>query len=333
MQKKCFFCGSKDLIKDGFENGHQRVICKACGKRYIDNKRLDDNKLYKEYTEGKQTIVQLADKYGLSTRTISRHLEKHKAETYQPRYDRKVIVLMDATYTSKRSGIMVFKDSISKDLLWYKFLDKHETLQDYKEGIEYVRRHYNIIGGVCDGLKGLIQAFPEYPIQYCQFHQVKTVRSYLTLHPESKAGEELLQLSYNLTKTDKESFMADFEGWYERHKYFINERSEPDKNGKTHYTHKRLRSAWLSLKRNMPYLWVWYDNMDLGIPNTNNGIESVFTTLKTQLRLHNGMSKEHKKSFIRSFLKISLPPFLSTSPNSKNNSRFFCPYRTNRHLW
>lgn len=166
---------------------------------------------------------------------------------------------MDAVYTSKRFGVLVFKDSISKAVLWYKFLTKHETLKDYQEGINYIRQHYNIIGCVCDGLRGLIQSFPEYPIQYCQFHQVKTIRYYLTLHPESEACIDLLRLSYNLTKTDKESFIADFERWYAKHESFINERSEPDKNGKTHYVHKRLRSAWLSLKRNMPYLWIWYD--------------------------------------------------------------------------
>jgi len=40
----------------------------------------------------------------------------------------------------------------SKDILWIKFLTKHETLDDYREGIEYIERHYHIIGGVCDGL-------------------------------------------------------------------------------------------------------------------------------------------------------------------------------------
>ncbi len=60
----------------------------------------------------------------------------------------------------------------------------------------------------------------------------------------------------------------------------------------------------------MPYLWVWCDNKELGIPDTNNGIESVFTSMKTHLRLHNGMNIEHKKTFIRSFLKMSLPPEL-----------------------
>jgi hypothetical protein len=32
------------------------------------------------------------------------------------------------------------------------------------------------------------------------------------------------------------------------------------------YTHKRLLSAYRSLKNNLQYLFTWYDNFDLKIP-------------------------------------------------------------------
>ncbi|MCQ2330300.1 MAG: hypothetical protein MJZ93_07085 [Paludibacteraceae bacterium] len=38
--------------------------------------------------------------------------------------------------------------------------------------------------------------------------------------------------------------------------------------------------------------------------------------MKTHLRLHNGMNIEHKKTFIRSFLKMSLPPELEGYPSN-----------------
>ena len=184
------------------------------------------------------------------------------------------------------------------------FLYKKETLNDYFEGIQFVEEHYIIIGGVCDGLKGLIQSLKQYPIQFCQFHQVKLIRFYLTQNPESDAAKELLALSYNMKDCDKESFIGAFNDWYIKHENFINERSSPNEKGKTHYLHKKLRSAYLSLKRNMPYLWVWYDNIELNIPPTNNGIEGLFTDLKTHMRLHNGMTQEHQKVFINQFFII-----------------------------
>ena len=117
MHKKCFFCGSKDLVKDGFINGHQRLLCKSCGKRFIDRKRLDINKLYCEYLEGKQTISQLADKYRLSTRTIGRYLAKYEVSNGQEEATQDVVLLMDATYWTQWKGVLVFKDAITSKIV------------------------------------------------------------------------------------------------------------------------------------------------------------------------------------------------------------------------
>lgn len=48
----------------------------------------------------------------------------------------------------------------------------------------------------------------------------------------------------------------------------------------------------------MPYLWTWYDYIEFGIPNTNNALEGKFMDLKTKLRNHNGLPREHNKVFI-----------------------------------
>jgi hypothetical protein len=106
-----------------------------------------------------------------------------------------------------------------------------------------------------------------------------------------------------MTHTDKESFIGLFLSWESKWSDFLKERSYEKKTGKTYYTHKKLRSAYLSLKRNMKYLWTFYDKAELGIPNTNNALEGVFTDLKTKLRNHNGLSKEHRKVFIDEYFK------------------------------
>ncbi|GBU08716.1 hypothetical protein AwDysgo_20470 [Bacteroidales bacterium] len=98
--------------------------------------------------------------------------------------------------------------------------------------------------------------------------------------------------------TDKENFVGAFERWLEHWDVFLKERAKDPTTGKSRYVYRKLRSAYLSLERNMPFLWTWYDNIELGIPNTNNGLEGLFTDLKTKLRNHNGLSKEHRKSFI-----------------------------------
>ncbi len=151
----------------------------------------------------------------------------------------------------------------------------------------------------------MFSLFSSYPIQMCQFHQISIVRRYLTKQPELKASEELLSVVKMITKTDKESFMSMFLEWENKWANFLKERSIEKKTGKNRYTHGRLRSAYLSLKRNMKYLWTFYDLGKLGIPNTNNALEGMFTDLKSKLRNHNGLSKEHRKIFIDEYFKNS----------------------------
>lgn len=101
-------------------------------------------------------------------------------------------------------------------------------------------------------------------------------------------------------------FYRGLEEWYTKWEGFLKERTITE-DDKSHYTHKTLRSAFLSLKRNMPWLWTFYDHPELDIPNTNNGIESLNADLKTKLNLHKGISTERRKVFIQDFIKSHSP--------------------------
>ena len=122
-------------------------------------------------------------------------------------------------------------------------------------------------------------------------------------YPELPASIELLSIIRSLTTTDKEHFIADFQAWCEKWCHFLKERTCDSRTGKSRYTHKPLRSAYLSIRRNMPYLWTFYDHIQLGIPNTNNALEGMFANLKTKLRNHAGLSKQHRQKFIDEYFK------------------------------
>ena len=64
-----------------------------------------------------------------------------------------------------------------------------------------------------------------------------------------------------------------------------------------------LRSAYLSLKRNLPYLFVFQDYKELNMPNTTNALDGQFADLKNKLRNHNVLSKALKIRFIDEFFK------------------------------
>ena len=209
---------------------------------------------------------------------------------------------MDTTYFGRKFGVMVFKDSLTGQILFKQYV-KQETNKLYLYGIEEItRRGIKIQAIICDGRKGLFQLFDSIPIQMCNFHQVAIVRRYLTKKPKIQASKELWEHVLLLTKTDKESFEGGLTDWYNKWDIFLNER-KVDPNGKSRYVHKRLRSAYRSLKTNMPWLFTWYNNMTLKIPNTTNAIDGHFSDLKNKLRSHNGLSIERKKKFIDEFFK------------------------------
>lgn len=260
------------------------------------------------YQTGRYSARDIADRLGISERTVFRYLANSTiSEDFSDKEARKVVVLMDTTYWGRNFGVVILKDNISGTVLWYKFIGHKERIDDYAEGIEYLESNgFSIIGLVSDGLKGLRNRFSQYKFQHCQFHQIQTVKMKLTNKPKTEAAIELLKIVKGLCNTDKESFIGSFNFWEAKWSDFLKEKSTNDK-GKSAYKHQRLRSAWLSVKHNMEWLWTFYDNPELGLPNTNNAMEGLNSSIKEKLRRHKGISVERRKDLIIDLLKAHNP--------------------------
>jgi len=214
----------------------------------------------------------------------------------------KVIILMDTTYFGRGSGLMLWRDARRQKNLYRTYV-KYETVAAYKAGIEHLKeRGCEILAIVCDGRRGLLGGFPGIPTQMCQFHQVQIVTRYITSRPKLEAGKDLKQVVSNLVKTDRASFTGWLEQWHKTWCDFLKERSINPVTGKSGFTHRRLRSAYLSLKRNLPYLFTFEDHIDLEIPNTTNGLEGTFSGLKKKLGAHNGLKQHRKQKMIDTLL-------------------------------
>ncbi len=263
--------------------------CAHCGKQFLGGNRLHNDDLWEEYMLRKQTYAQLAKKYNCCIKTIQRRIDAVKVNNNR-KEPRKIVVLMDTTYWGRGFGVMLFKDGLTKENL-LKYYVKNERNALYVQGINELKSmRFQIMGIVCDGRKGLIQSFKNTPVQMCQFHQSAIIRKYLTKKPKLKAAQELMEVVDLMKKTDKESFEGALELWFDKWKEFLNERTINPITSKSFYTHKRLRSAYRSLKNN--------------IPNTTNAIDGHFADLKNKLRMHNGLNKERKMKFIDGFLKV-----------------------------
>lgn len=289
------------MVRNGHKRGKQLYKCKDCERQFVGGKRLNPAIIEQSYTDGKQTLRQLSEQYGVCVKTIwnilgrahhKRRISKHKD----------VVILIDTTYWGRRFGLVIIKDAIRNKVLWHKFIGRHERIADYMEGIDWLRSHsFKIWGVVCDGMKGLFEALKPYPVQMCQFHMIATVRRYLTGKPDLPASKELLALAKTLTGKDSETFANELEVWHMRWREVLKERSTY-KSGKSHYMRPRLRSAYFSLRRHMPWLWTFEKFTDRVIPNTNAGIESLNARLKTLLRVHSGIRAFRRRKLIENYI-------------------------------
>ena len=269
----------------------------------MSTRRINLDELWALYSSGKQTYVQLAERFCCSNKTIQRMLDKatiHKRKEFSS----VAVVIMDTTYFGRNFGVMVFKNSLDGVVLYKQYI-RYETNALYLAGIAEIRRRGIYIQAiVCDGRQGLFGLFGDVPIQMCQFHQIQIVLRYLTRKPKTEAAIELKKITLKLPKQARVEFVNELDNWYLRWSDYLNERSRSIVTGKTYYTHKRLRSAYLSLKRHLPYLFVFEDYKELMIPNTTNALDGQFSDLKNKLRNHNGLSKERKMKFIDGFFKV-----------------------------
>ena len=304
MVKKCFFCGSNKVVKNGMRSRKQMYKCKDCNRQFLGGRRRDKTQVITDYVEGKQTIEQLSFKYGVSSRTIQRDL-KGMRYVQKISKNKDVTIQLDTTYWGRNFGLMVIKDALRNKLLWRKYV-RYETIKDYLEGVEWLKSQgFKIYGVVIDGMRGLAQALYPIPVQMCQFHQIMIVRRYLTQDPDIEASIELLCLIKEITRMDKESFIGAFEEWYERNKDTLNERINDRriKRKTPPFMRPRLRSAYLSIKRNMQLLWTFYDHPETGLPNTNNALEGVFSDIKSKTRVHSGISRDNRKKLLDEYIK------------------------------
>lgn len=292
------------MVHNGLRGRIQRYKCKDCGRRFDGGIRRDKSQVITDYVEGKQTLHQLAIKYGVNEKTIRRDLEGMRYVQKIARY-RLVTIQMDTTYWGRRFGLMVIRDALRGNILWRKYVT-HETIADYMDGITWLKsKGFTIYGAVIDGMQGLAQALYPIPVQMCQFHQMLIVRRYITQDPDVEASRALLELINDITKMDKESFVGAFNEWYDKYQDVINERVHDNriKRRTPPFMRPRLRSAYFSIKRNMRLLWTFYDYPDTGLPNTNNALEGLFSDLKTKVRVHSGISKENRRKLLDEYIR------------------------------
>ena len=166
------------------------------------------------------------------------------------------------------------------------------------------QRGYQLKSAVIDGRKGVIRRFetryPTLPIQLCQFHQAQIIRRYTTNRPKTDGGQALKCLMSMLTQVDYEQFSSMLFSLREQYEAFLKERNELGQ-----FMHRRLRSAFRSLKTNLPYLFTYKQFSELNIPNTTNSCDGSFAHWKQKVKIHRGLRHKRRNKMINYLLNKS----------------------------
>lgn len=224
-----------------------------------------------DYSSGRFTVSDLAGQFNVSVSTVKRRLERMGAGQIHLEA-REVVVLMDTTYWGRNFGVVIIMDATNSRVLWFKFIDRKERLDDYREGLNHLKTSgLRIKAVVSDGFTGLKEMLPGTPYQLCQFHQLQRIRQLLTNKPKLPASVELKKIASALTVSDKERFSSMLRDWHARWKPFLQEKTTAE-TGRSFFTHRRTRSAYYSLKTHLDMLFVYLDFPDGSVPNTNNAL-------------------------------------------------------------
>lgn len=218
----------------------------------------------------------------------------------------RTVIIPDTTFWGREYGVCVFRAPHLKANLWWQEVE-NERMATYYYGRKILESEgWVFTAAVVDGRRGLTSVFKDIPVQLCQFHQMKQVTKYLTRRPKTEAGKELRTLTLTLTKTTEDVFGKALMLWHETWGAFIEEKTISEMlsgKRKWYYTHKNVRSAYYSLKRNLPFLFTYLKYPELNIPNTTNSLDGMFTQLKAKTAVHRGLRKDRRYKVISKILR------------------------------
>ena len=286
-----------------YKKQRQRYRCESCGRQFQNHpqhKRVE-HVLWNEYVYQRKTLHQLSKQYKKSKEWIRDRIRNAPVRNHNT-IPQSVVVIADVTFFKRIFGILVIRAPHLKKNLYIQEV-RNESIDVYWQGRRILENEgYTLQAIVLDGRPGVRQLFSDIPVQMCHFHQKQIVTRYLTNNPKLEAGIALKKIVTILCETNEKDFTSALDVWHERWSFFLKERTTDPFTGRWYYTHKRLRSAYRSLRLNLPYLFTYQKYPELNIPNTTNSLDGCFAYLKELVRVHRGLKRTLKRKIIEEIL-------------------------------
>jgi len=282
----------------------QRYLCHACGRSFRNTRKPSRRRsaLWRAFLQNRSIVSQLAEDYGRSVHWIRKELRAYELPTPIVIPD-KIVAIIDCVFFKRSSGYLVVRDPHNGSNVYWSEIES-ETIKEYQCARDTLEgQGFSLKAVVIDGRPGVRKLFADLPVQMCQFHQKAIITRYLTRRPKLEAGKELREIVHVLCNSNEQTFADAIDDWHKKWNEFLKERTVESITGRWHYTHKRLRSAYHSLRANLLYLFTYQKYPELNIPNTTNSLDGTFAHLKGLIQIHRGLKIDLKRKLILSILQ------------------------------
>ena len=311
---RCPKCGSLSIILWGKRGVQQRYKCRDCGASFVKHREDVGQRnrfvWFRKWVLGKQSIEDISGESGYSGRQLRRWFEGYldEAPSWTVQRGKSIRMLVDGTWLDRDSCLIVYRDNNSRSTVYYRFASDENEYEIIKDLEAFKRLRLGISSFTTDGAEDIIRAikyaYPHVTRQRCVVHIERECLAWLTLHPKTSASITLrrlvCQISDIKTPNDRLFWIRELNKWHEEYEEFIKQKTVNRETGELTYTHDSVRRTYIHLHRALPHMFKYID--DPNVPNNTNGLESFFGHLKDNLRIHRGMSIEHRENFIKWYL-------------------------------
>lgn len=281
----------------------QRYRCHQCHKVFQSKRRKEKSirTLWNDYVWGKQNLKQIAKKECRSIEWVRNQFDTiiiAKKEVAP----QTTVIIVDTTFFGRTWGVCVFRAPHFKKNIWWQDVNREIMSHYYYGRMILEEKGWKFTAAVVDGKRGMTTVFKDIPVQVCQFHQMKNVTRYITRKPETIHGKALRQVMLRLPSCTEKEFEQLLSDWKKEYGYVLTDKTYIVGTKRWYYTHKKTRSAYCSLERNMPYLFTYLRYPEFNIPNTTNSLDGFFTHLKDKVDIHHGLQKDRRYKVIEEIL-------------------------------
>jgi hypothetical protein len=270
--------------------------------------------LYLEWLGGKLSLDEIAEKHGVTRRTLDNWFAPFRKDDILPEdvNCRGKAVMADGYFLHWGACVLIVILPTNQPVMW--LFSQRENYHTWTICFNQIKNIplALVIDGRAGSMKAAKERWPKIVIQRCQFHVIHYVAIKLTKHPETKAAQDFKSLVGKITKIKTRGnlkiWVNQLHDWYLLYGDFLTKKTiqensfTPTGRKKWHYTHSRLHAAFSHVKNALPYLFQYLKYPQ--IPNTTCRLEGAINSLLQRcLDIHRGQSLASQRQLIAAFLK------------------------------